>query len=234
MLHLSHSSLVTSHLITEVTILRAHDCFRGTEPVYTFGNASGNGESICLLHWKRFGPFTVVINEDCNISVALLRLWERPDDVDPDYIPRCVHFDGPNSPRQVFIPLGVLTGLTHFYPIHYILDDTQPVVLALDPVDRLLLAQMMTEVIEVTVKEDLPLPLGIDHHLPLLFFLGSHIVQLPLVNDKLPGVSFEILLSYRVHCLRKAAFGHKSVNVTEFIGAGFNHLLLRHLQRLHT
>lgn len=38
-------------------------------------------------------------------------------------------------------------------------------------------------------------------------------------NDELLGVSFEILLSYRIHCLGKASFGHKSVNVTEFVGA---------------
>lgn len=67
------------------------------------------------------------------------------------------------------------------YPIHHVLDDPQPVVLALDPVDSLLLAQVMTDVIKVAVEEDLPLPLGLDDYLPLFFFLGSHIVQLALL-----------------------------------------------------
>lgn len=47
-------------------------------PVYGLGNASRNRESICLLHGKSFWPFTKVINEDRDIGVALLGLWERP------------------------------------------------------------------------------------------------------------------------------------------------------------
>lgn len=35
--------------------------------------------------------------------------------VNPNDIPRRVHFYGPDSPCQVFIPLCVLTGLTYFY-----------------------------------------------------------------------------------------------------------------------
>lgn len=35
-------------------------------------------------------------------------------DVNPNDIPGCVHFYGPNSPRQIFIPLCVLTSVTHF------------------------------------------------------------------------------------------------------------------------
>lgn len=68
------------------------------------------------------------------------------------------------------------------YPVNHVLDDPQPVVLALDPVDSLLLAQVMTDVIEVAVEKYLPLPLSLYHHLPLLFFLGSHIVQLAILN----------------------------------------------------
>lgn len=68
------------------------------------------------------------------------------------------------------------------YPIHHIPDDPQPVVLALDPVDSLLLAQVMTNVIEVAVEKNLPLPLRLYNHLPLLLFLGPHIVQLALLK----------------------------------------------------
>lgn len=66
------------------------------------------------------------------------------------------------------------------YPVHHVPDDAQPVVLALDPVHGLLLAQVVTDVVEVAVEEDLPLPLCLDHHLPLLLLLRSHIVQFPL------------------------------------------------------
>ncbi len=46
-------------------------------PVYTFRNTSRNRKCIFLLHWKSFRPFTKVINENCDIGVALLSLWER-------------------------------------------------------------------------------------------------------------------------------------------------------------
>lgn len=75
------------------------------------------------------------------------------------------------------------------YPVHHILDDPQPVVIALDPVYRLLLAQVMTDVIEVTVQKDLPLPLSLDHYLPLLFLLWSHIVQFTLLSEEDNNVS---------------------------------------------
>lgn len=96
----------------------------------------------------------------------------------------------------------MLTGLTHFdlkqqtalintrpghlvqgarpYPIHHIPDDAQPVVFPLDPVDSLLLSQVMTDVIEVAVEKDLPLFFGLYHNLPLLLLLGSHIVKFAL------------------------------------------------------
>lgn len=45
----------------------------------------------------------------------------------------------------------------------------------------LLLAQVMTQVIEVAVQKDLPLPVSLDHNLPLLLLLGSHIVKLALL-----------------------------------------------------
>lgn len=66
------------------------------------------------------------------------------------------------------------------YPVHYVPDDPQPVVLALDPVDRLFLAQVMADVIEVAVEKDLPLPLCLYDHFPLLLFFGSHVVQFAL------------------------------------------------------
>lgn len=66
------------------------------------------------------------------------------------------------------------------YPVHHVPDDAQPVVLALDPVHGLFLAQVVTNVVEVAVEEDLPLPLCLDHHLPLLLLLCSHVVQFPL------------------------------------------------------
>ena len=53
------------------------------------------------------------------------------------------------------------------------------------------------------------------------------------VNDELLCVSSEVLLPYASHRLRKEAFGHESVNVPEFVGAGLHHLLLSNLQRLH-
>lgn len=68
------------------------------------------------------------------------------------------------------------------YPVHDVLNDSQPVVLALDPVDGLLLAHVMANIAEVAVKKNLPLPLRLNHHLPLLFFLGPHIVELALLN----------------------------------------------------
>lgn len=114
-------------------------------PVYAFGNASCNRESICFLHWKSFWPFTEVINEEYDTGVALLGLWERSwwteekdrqqvskrgkkifnrkineinkaktYNVNPNNIPRRVHFYRPDSPCQVFIPLCVLTGITYF------------------------------------------------------------------------------------------------------------------------
>lgn len=65
------------------------------------------------------------------------------------------------------------------YPVHHVPDDAQPVEAALDPVDRLLLAQVVAEVTQVAVQEDLPLSLRLNHHLPLLLLLlGSHIVEL--------------------------------------------------------
>lgn len=73
------------------------------------------------------------------------------------------------------------------YPVHYILDDPQPVVLALDPVDSLLLSQVMTDVVEVAVEKNLPFPLNFNHHLPLFIFFGSHIIQLALwkhINER--------------------------------------------------
>lgn len=71
------------------------------------------------------------------------------------------------------------------YPVHHVPDDAQPVEAALDPVHRLLLAQVVAQVAEVAVQEDLPLSLCLDHHLPLLILLlGSHIVQLPLWADR--------------------------------------------------
>lgn len=96
----------------------------------------------------------------------------------------------------------MLTGLTHFdlkqqtallntmpshlvqgaqpYPIYYIPDDPQPVVFPLDPVDSLLLSQVMIDAIEVAVEKDLPLSLSLYHNLPLLLLLGSHIVKFAL------------------------------------------------------
>lgn len=70
------------------------------------------------------------------------------------------------------------------YPVHHVPDDPQPVVLALDPVDRLLLTQVMADVVEVAVEKNLPLPLSLYDHLPLLLFLGSHIVQLALLMNR--------------------------------------------------
>lgn len=66
------------------------------------------------------------------------------------------------------------------YPIHHIPDDPQPVVFPLDPVDSLLLSQVMTDVIEMAVEKDLPLSLSLYHNLPLLLLLGSHIVKFAL------------------------------------------------------
>jgi len=52
-------------------------------------------------------------------------------------------------------------------------------------------------------------------------------------NDELLSVSFEILLPERMHGVRKASFSHKSVNISQFVGAGLqHHLLLSDLQRL--
>lgn len=67
------------------------------------------------------------------------------------------------------------------HPVHHVPDDPQPVVLPLDPVHSLLLAQVMTQLTEVAVEKDLPLPVSLDHNLPLLLLLGSHIVQLALL-----------------------------------------------------
>lgn len=53
------------------------------------------------------------------------------------------------------------------------------------------------------------------------------------VDDKFLRVSLQVLPPQRVHGVRKAAFGHESVNVTQLVGAGLHHLLLRHRQRLH-
>lgn len=73
------------------------------------------------------------------------------------------------------------------YPVHHILDDPQPVVLALDPVDCLLLAQVMANVVEVAVQKNLPLPVCFDHHLPLFIFLWSHVVKLSLWKTGMGG-----------------------------------------------
>lgn len=71
------------------------------------------------------------------------------------------------------------------YPVHHVPDDAQPVEAALDPVHRLLLAQVVAQVAEVAVQEDLPLFLRLDHHLPLLLLLlGSHVVQFLLWVDR--------------------------------------------------
>lgn len=53
------------------------------------------------------------------------------------------------------------------------------------------------------------------------------------IDDKFLRVSLQVLSPQRVHGVRKAAFGHESVNVTQLVGAGLHHLLLRHRQRLH-
>lgn len=70
------------------------------------------------------------------------------------------------------------------YPIHYILDDSKPVVLALDPVDSFLLAKMMANIIEVAVEKDLLLSFCLHDHFPPLTLPWSHIVQFALLKKE--------------------------------------------------
>lgn len=49
----------------------------GLLPVNTFGNRSRYREGVCFWHGKGFWPFTKIINDDNNMSVALLGVRER-------------------------------------------------------------------------------------------------------------------------------------------------------------
>lgn len=84
---------------------------------------------------------------------------------------------------------------TQVYPVHHVLDDTQPVVFALDSINGLLLAQVMANVIEVAVKENLPLPLSLDHHFPFLILFGPYIVKLPLLDTDNMSVRYPLKMA---------------------------------------